>query len=42
MKGAKRVSASVSPVVSRPQPTPSSAGLVECGSVNILDIKNSR
>jgi hypothetical protein len=35
---ARRVSA----VVSRPQPIQSSVGLVECGSVNIWEKKNSR
>ena len=33
---------SVSGVVSRPQPTQSSIGFVECGSVNICEKKNSR
>ena len=32
----------VSGVVSSPQPTQSSTGLVECGSVNIFEKKNSR
>ena len=36
------VAMSVSAVVSRPQPTQSSVGLVECGSVNIWEKKNSR
>ena len=36
------VAMSVSAVVSRPQPTQSSIGLVECGSVNIWEKKNSR
>ena len=36
------VAISVSGVVSRPQPTQSSIGFVECGSVNISAKKNSR
>ncbi len=38
----RRVSASVSGAVSRPHPTPSSICLVECGSVNTCEKKNSR
>jgi hypothetical protein len=37
-----RVAISVSGSVSSPQPTVSSIGLVECGSVNICEKKNSR
>jgi len=37
-----RVAISVSGSVSSPQPTLSSIGLVECGSVNIWAKKNSR
>jgi hypothetical protein len=42
MLGEWTVSASVSGVVSRPQPMVSSIGLVECGSGNIVDMKNWR
>ena len=39
---ADSVATSVSALVSRPQPTQSSIGFVECGSVNICEKKNSR
>ena len=42
MPGASIVCASVSPSVSSAQPTQSSNGLVECGSVKHSPKKNSR